>query len=421
MSKSLVFETLLRVRLPCAAARFSAVAVLLGAPASTRALPPIVDAFDWDEPDGESPPTGRAPPFVGESQPPPAVSDFGSDSEDDGPVTEDDRPDAPRDSSQAESRDERTSEDTSEDTDEDAAEARRHLRHSMLVERRRAMAVREPAVPAARALANPFGPAPRRDATDPSRGARLVRAIDRLELGVAGPIAPVTSFGVFDDGLRARVGTGLDALREPVGVRVRVEPMAMLASDGWISVPHERVRAALSATVSYRAPFEDFPAAWFFGGGAEHVRDHSTVVLDASATTTALVLRGGALFDAGALHGIVRGSVRLHVASRTASPSAAAPSQSIEVGLDVVARSGGAERSGDDFQVCGALRASYLAPDAGGSIVEEVHLDAMAGACVRDSTFGEIWIVAELALGNEPSWDRWRQGVHGGASLRWWL
>lgn len=407
----------------------TAIAILLACvtprPVSAqRPPPPIIGEFE-EAPDAPAP--GETQPSTEAEVPPPRplppiVSDF------DGPMDEDEPADplmpTPDDDESGEGTDDEAGGVADED-DEDPVLARRLLQHSLLVERRRDMAARLAASPNARLLASPFrdraaSDAPASTATESDR-ARLPRAIDRLELGGASANAPVTSVGVHDDGLRMRVGVGLDAMREPNGgFRVRFEPMVALATDGTLSAPRDFVRTAFLTTVTYRTTLPDEPIGLFVGGGYEHVGDYTTLGSDELTMTNALVLRGGALFDAGVLHGLVRASLRVHVLSQTVLTSSFEGGQTAELGLDVILRSGSPESVTGNVQLCGALHASYVAGN-GVTMLEEAHLDAMIGACARADDLGELALVLDVGLGNESEWDRRRQTEHVGVALRWSL
>jgi len=384
--------------------------------------PPIIDEFEEGP---ETPPAEeRAEAEVPPPRPlPPIVTDF------DEPVDEDEPADPLMPTPDDEEGEVEGSEDETpgvlgEDA-EDPGLARRLLQHSLLVERRRDMASRLAASPGGRQLASPFRDRAERSdqpatGADPDR-ARLPRAIDRLELGGASANAPVSSIGIHDDGLRMRVGVGLDAFREPNGgFRVRFEPMVALATDGTLSAPHEFVRTAFLTTVTYRTSLPDAPIGLFVGGGYEHVGDYTTLGSDDVAITNAIVVRGGALFDAGVLHGLVRASLRVHVLSQTVLASDFQGGQTGEIGLDVILRSGSPESVTGNIQLCGALHASYVGGN-GVTMLEEAHLDAMIGACARADDLGEVALVIDVGLGNESEWDRRRQTEHIGAALRWSL
>lgn len=390
------------------------VALATAAPLRAQRPPPIVSEFEeGPEAEPEEPSDAEVPP----PRPlPPIVPDF------DGPIDEDEPADplmpTPDDG------DPDGGDPIAEETDEDPGLARQRLQHSLLVERRRDMATRMALSPSARLLGSPFrdrAPQGAQSApASPAAAARLTRAIDRLELGGASANAPVTSIGLHDDGLRMRVGVGLDAFREPVGVRVRFEPMVALATDGTLSAPHEFVRTAFLTTVTYRTPLPDLPVALYVGGGYEHVGDYTTLGSDDVALTNALVVRGGALFDAGVLHGLVRASLRVHVLSQTVLTSRFEGGQTAELGLDVILRSGSPESVMGNIQLCGALHASYVAPN-GVTMMEEAHLDAMLGGCARTEELGELALVLDVGLGNESEWDRRQQTEHVGVVLRWSL
>jgi hypothetical protein len=302
--------------------------------------------------------------------------------------------------------------------DEDPEEERRHLQHALLVERRRAMA-RAAQISFARRLASPFRAPSPEVAAPVSPPDELPRAIDRLELGVASVNAPLTSVGLHDDGMRIRVGAGLDAYREAVGFRVRLEPLVVLQSAGTLSLPHEYVRTAFTGSITYRTPVSA-SLALFVGGGFEHVGDYTTLGPSGSLLTNQLFARGGLLFDGGLLHGLVRLSAGLHVFSDTTLADDVGGTQSVEMAVDVVLRSGSPAAAVDNVQLCGGVHASYLAPNTP-RILEEAHLDLTAGVCVREATLGDLSLVLELGLGNEPHWNRAPQSAHIGAALRWSL
>ncbi len=380
-----------------------------------RPPPPIVTDFDGEtmEDHVELP---RQPALRGPRPLPPIVTEF------DAPAEGEDGAFEPRIDEDEDQGDDTTVDDASAEAEEDADEARRHLQHAMLVERRRQMA-RASSASNARLLANPFGAAvrvaPRRaPEPEPETGATLTQAIDRLELGVAPANAPVVSTGLFDDGFRNRVGVGLDAFREREGARVRFEPVALLT--GPLESPAEFVRGAFALTASYRTSLPSLPLAVFLGGGFEHVSDFSTTGVSGFAMTNAIVARGGLLFNAGLLHGLVRGGLGVHVASDTNLVSDDGGMQSVEIALDVVLRSGSPTSAMGNVQLCGALHGSYLAPN-GTRIIEEARFSAMLGGCVRDRTIGELSLMVEVSAGSLATWVRQRREEHIGLSLRWSL
>ena len=355
--------------------------------------PPIVDEFDGET---EAVPLDRAstrplPPIVTEFDPAP------------------DAEDAPLP--------------TAEEPEEDPAQARAELQAALLEERRRRMALRAEASEA-RQLGSPRRTdeaAPRADVSETSE---LPLAIDRLELSIAGTNAPLASVGVHDDGLRMRVGVGLDAFREPVGVRVRFEPLVVLQSDRAFGLPYDQIRVAFTPSVTYRAPLDGLPIALFVAGAFEHVSDHTTASAATSgsgfAMTNQLLVRGGLAFDGGLLHGLARAGAGVHVLSDTSVVSDEGGEQSAELSFDLVMRSGSARAAARNIQLCGAVHASYLAPTSE-RVLEEAHLDLTLGACVREETLGDLSLVAEVGLGNESRWDRRRQTEHVGVALRWSL
>ncbi|MBN8610116.1 MAG: hypothetical protein J0L92_06015 [Deltaproteobacteria bacterium] len=314
-------------------------------------------------------------------------------------------------------------EDQSDDViEEDAAEERRHLQHAMLVERRRQMARSASASSSrARLLASPFANDARTASrtNDTSEPFALERAIDRLELGVSGPNAPVVSTGIFDDGLRNRVGAGLDAFREPRGARIRLEPSVTLS--GSLDTPAAFVRAGFTVSGTYRTAVTS-SIALFAGGGFEHVSDFSTTGATRMGVvmTNALVARGGLLFDAGVLHGLARTTLGVHLASDTSLLTDDGGMQSAELSVDVVLRSGSPASAMGNVQLCGALHVGYVAP-SGARILEEARFGAMLGGCVRDATMGELSLMAEVSVGSLATWMRQRQEEHVGLSLRWSL
>jgi hypothetical protein len=365
--------------------------------------PPIAQEFD--DADGETPPIDRAavrplPPIVTEYEPP----------------LDEDEELPPIDEALVDPDD--------VDAEEvDAALARAELQSAMLEERRRRMAERARGSHA-RLLASP-----RRDLGSTSgpttmEATELPRAIDRLELAIAGANAPLASVGVHDDGLRMRVGAGLDAFREPVGVRVRFEPLVVLQSDRTFGLPYDQVRVAFTPSITYRTPLDGAPLALFVGGAFEHVSDHTTssAVTSGSgfAMTNQLLVRGGLAFDGGLVHGLARAGAGVHVLSDTSVVSDEGGEQSAELSFDLVMRSGSPRAAERNIQLCGAVRASYVAPN-GERILEEAHLDLTLGACVREPTLGDLALVAEVGLGNEARWDRRRQTEHVGVALRWSL
>jgi hypothetical protein len=276
----------------------------------------------------------------------------------------------------------------------------------------------------ARLLASPFATDARAasQTSDASEPFALERAIDRLELGVSDPNAPVVSTGLFDDGLRNRVGAGLDAFREPRGARIRLEPSVTLS--GPLDTPAAFVRGAFTVSGTYRAAVTS-SIALFVGGGFEHVSDFSTTGTTSSASTSvvmtnALVARGGLLFDLGILHGLARTTLGVHLASDTSLVSDDGGMQSAHLSVDVVLRSGSPQAAMGNVQLCGALHAGYLAPN-GARILEEARFGAMLGGCVRDATIGELSLMAEVSVGSLSTWMRRRQEEHVGISLRWSL
>jgi hypothetical protein len=365
-----------------------------GSPASAQERPPIIDSSDGDEAEPLDPETTRPLP--------PIVTEF------DPELDETEILDLP----------------PSEDgLDEDPAAARAELQAAMAEERLRRMARREDTSPA-RSLGLPRRAADVRVSALEDERAELPRAIDRLELAIAGANAPLASVGVHDDGLRMRVGAGLDAFREPVGVRVRFEPLVVLQSDRAFGLPYDQVRVAFTPSVTYRTPLEGAPLALFVAGAFEHVSDHITASAVTSgsgfAMTNQLLVRGGLAFDGGVVHGLARAGAGLHMLSDTSVVSDEGGEQTAELSLDLVMRSGSPRAAERNIQLCGAVHASYVAPN-GERILEEVHLDLTLGACVRESTLGDLSLVAEVGLGNESRWDRRRQTEHVGVALRWSL
>jgi hypothetical protein len=301
--------------------------------------------------------------------------------------------------------------------DESPEEARRRLRAELLEERQRALASRRAELPGARLLASPFLPSSAASAPGGARG-RLPLAVDRLELGLASANVPVTSIGVHDDGMRARVGVALDAFREEVGFRVRFEPMVALYNDGTFGLPSEYVRIAFAASATYRTPLPDLPLAFFAGVAFEHESDYSTLRRVNFAYTNVLAVRAGLLWDAGPLHGLLRLAARTHLYSRTNVAERGDGSATGELAADLVVRSGSPESVTGNIQLCGALGASWVAP-SDEAVIEEAHLDLLLGACARDPVLGELSLSVELNLGNKQGWDRSRQTEHVGAVLRW--
>lgn len=380
-----------------------------------RPPPPIVTDFDG-ETTADRAELPRTPPPPGPRPLPPIVTEF------DPPPEGEDGAYEPRIDEDEDQGVDAAATVESEEPEEDADEARRHLQHALLVERRRQMA-RASMASNARLLASPFrttGDAPPtpRTVDTPTPGPLPTQAIDRLELGVVSANAPAVSTGLFDDGLHNRVGVGLDAFREREGARVRFEPVALLT--GPLDSPAEFVRGAFAVTATYRTSLPSLPVALFLGGGFEHVSDFSTTGVMGVVMTNAIVARGGLLFDAGLLHGLVRGGLGVHVASDTSLLTDDGGMQSAELSLDVVLRSGSPVSAMGNVQLCGALHGSYLAPN-GARIVEEARFSAMLGGCVRDATLGELSLMAEVSAGSLATWVRQRREEHVGISLRWSL
>lgn len=378
------------------------------AQAQDRPPPPIVTDFDGETQADHADLPATRPPSRPPSRPlPPIVTEFDA--------TDEDGPYEPRIDED---------EDQSDDViEEDAAEERRHLQHAMLVERRRQMArsASSSSPSRARLLASPFATDARAAShtSDTSEPFALERAIDRLELGVSGPNAPVVSTGLFDDGLRNRVGAGLDAFREPRGARIRLEPSVTLS--GSLDTPAAFVRGAFTVSGTYRTAVTS-SIALFAGGGFEHVSDFSTTGATRMGVvmTNALVARGGLLFDAGVLHGLARTTLGVHLASDTNLLTDDGGMQSAELSIDVVLRSGSPASAMGNVQLCGALHVGYVAP-SGARILEEARFGAMLGGCVRDATMGELSLMAEVSVGSLATWMRQRQEEHVGLSLRWSL
>lgn len=343
-------------------------------------------------------------PAVEAQRPPPIVTDFDGDY---GLYGEDE--------------DEPVPDDAYGSLDETPEEARQRLQAALRAERQRALARRRAEPPGARLLASPFLPSTARAATDDASRAgrgRLPLAIDRLELGLASANVPVTSIGVHDDGMRARVGVALDAFREEVGFRVRFEPMVALYNDGTFGLPNEYVRVAFATSATYRTPLPDLPLAFFAGVAFEHESDYATIRRVDFAYTNVLAVRAGLLWDAGPLHGLVRLAARTHLFSYTNVAERADGAATGELAGDLVFRTGSPESVMGNVQLCGALGASWVAP-TGEAVIEEAHLDLLVGACARDAVLGELSLSVELNLGNEQGWDRSRQTEHVGAVLRW--
>lgn len=377
-----------------------------------RPPPPIVTDFDGETQADRADLPATPPPAPPVARPlPPIVTEF------DAPPEGEDGAYEPRIDEDEDQGD--PSDDAIVD-DEDPAEARRHLQHALLVERRRQMA-RGQHPSGARLLASPW-----RSSTDPTREAGtsaeerrgLVLAVDRLELGVVSANAPVVATTISTSGLANRIGLGLDAFREPEGVRVRFEPVGVLS--GRIEAPSELVRGAFALTASYRTVHPSLPIALFVGGGFEHVSDFSTVTSIDPVMTNAIVARGGLLFDVGAMHGLARASLGVHVASSTVAFPVSGFAQSAELALDLVLRSGSPTSAIGNVQLCGAVHGSYLAP-SDLLIEEEVRFAAMVGGCVRDTTMGELSLLAEVTAGSIATWDRRRRAESVGVSLRWSL
>lgn len=365
---------------------------------------PVRDEDGEDGEDGEAR-SGRLRPGTGASRlrPPPIVTDFdGIDlyGDEDEPM-----PDEPT---------------AGPALDEDPDASRALLRAELLAERRRAMARRRAESPNARLLASPFAPAARDEGSSDTARARGPRAIDRLELGLAEPNAPVTATSVHDDGIRTQVGVALDAFRESVGFRVRFEPAMGLTDEGGFVFPNAYLRAALAVSATYRTPLSGTPLAFMAGVALEHQSDYAIRRVAPFAQTNVVAFRAGLHWDAGGLHGLARLSARTHAYSHTHVREEVAGAQTGGLALDVVVRSGSAASAEGNIQLCGALHASYVAPH-GPAVLEEAHLDLLAGACARDAVLGELSLSVAVELGNERRWDRSRQAEHVGVVLRWSL